>query len=367
MKPFHSLLLGTGLALATSLVVGSMQASSKPSLAESDQRPALTSEQGTHSAMLDVTRAGERLVSVGERGLILLSDDNGQSWRQAQVPASVTFTAVHFVSPEQGWVAGHYGLVLHTSDGGESWQTQLTGQQAADLVLQDVRARTPVDAGMREKRALFSAQRLVQDGPDKPFLDIHFLNSQEGLVVGAYGLIFRTQDGGQSWQPINTHLRNPGERHLYSIAESNGRLFLAGEEGLLFRSQPDDVWQFDRLSTDYDGSFFTLSVQGDEVVVAGLRGNAFGSTDAGDSWQALNLPSEASVVASTLKPSGQVVLVNQAGQLMAGDLNGTAFDVLATQPGLAPTHVMTMNDQTLLLSGLQGLAQVSVSSSVSSN
>jgi photosystem II stability/assembly factor-like uncharacterized protein len=51
------------------------------------------------SLQLSVTRAGKRLVSVGERGLVLLSDDDGRSWRQArQVPVSVALTQVRFVS-----------------------------------------------------------------------------------------------------------------------------------------------------------------------------------------------------------------------------------------------------------------------------
>ncbi|MES2943818.1 MAG: glycosyl hydrolase, partial [Pseudomonadota bacterium] len=42
------------------------------------------------AATLAVTRAGKRLVAVGERGTVLLSDDNGVSWRQASVPVQAT-------------------------------------------------------------------------------------------------------------------------------------------------------------------------------------------------------------------------------------------------------------------------------------
>ncbi len=54
----------------------------------------------------------------GERGIVLLSDDAGVSWRQAKVPVSVSLTAVQFVDAEQGWAVGHLGVVLHTQDGG---------------------------------------------------------------------------------------------------------------------------------------------------------------------------------------------------------------------------------------------------------
>jgi len=34
--------------------------------------------------LMDITRAGDRLVTVGERGFTLVSDDAGQSWRAVE-------------------------------------------------------------------------------------------------------------------------------------------------------------------------------------------------------------------------------------------------------------------------------------------
>ncbi len=54
------------------------------------------------------TKAGNRLVAVGERGIVLLSDDAGLNWKQVDVPVSVTLTGVQFVSPMKGWAIGHF-------------------------------------------------------------------------------------------------------------------------------------------------------------------------------------------------------------------------------------------------------------------
>ncbi|WP_430515935.1 WD40/YVTN/BNR-like repeat-containing protein, partial [Pseudomonas fluorescens] len=70
-----------------------------PRVALLDQA-ALQSAKAAHSVLLAVTRAGERLVAVGERGIVLLSDDSGVSWRQAKVPVSVSLTAVQFVDAQ---------------------------------------------------------------------------------------------------------------------------------------------------------------------------------------------------------------------------------------------------------------------------
>ncbi|MFK4754070.1 MULTISPECIES: WD40/YVTN/BNR-like repeat-containing protein [Oceanospirillaceae] len=357
------LLSGVGLMLGAGLVIASV-ASQSPvdALREADTRPALEAAHASHAAMLAVAQAGQRLVSVGEHGLILFSEDQGQTWQQAKVPVSVTLTAVSFANALQGWAAGHYGLILHTEDGGQSWTVQMDGQRAANLVLKEAEVRAEGTDDRQLKRALFSAKRLVADGPDKPFLDIHFRNAREGLAVGAYGLILATVDGGNRWMPLNYNMANSGERHLYSIAEANGYLYIAGEEGLLFRSQPGNDWHFDRLKTPYDGSFFTLSAAGEQLVAAGLKGNAFRSLDGGDSWQTLDLPSDASVVDSILGANGDLLLVNQAGQLLQGNVATAAVRVLPSQPVAAPTAVLRTGQNSLLLSGLRGLAQVLVPS-----
>ena len=94
-------------------------------------RPALMSPKALGAAMLAVTRAGSRLVAVGERGTVLLSDDHGQHWRQAAVPVQVTLTCVTFADERHGWAAGHLGTILHSDDGGQTWRKQLDGITAA--------------------------------------------------------------------------------------------------------------------------------------------------------------------------------------------------------------------------------------------
>jgi photosystem II stability/assembly factor-like uncharacterized protein len=95
-------------------------------------RPALMSPKALGAAMLAVTRAGARLVAVGERGTVLLSDDHGQQWRQAAVPVQVTLTCVAFADERHGWAAGHLGTILHSDDGGQTWRKQLDGIAAAE-------------------------------------------------------------------------------------------------------------------------------------------------------------------------------------------------------------------------------------------
>ena len=82
-----------------------------------------------------MTRAGDRLVAVGQRGHVVVSSDGGATWKQAQVPVSSDLVAVYFVDAKQGWAVGHDGVILHTADGGEYWELQLDGRKANDLLV----------------------------------------------------------------------------------------------------------------------------------------------------------------------------------------------------------------------------------------
>jgi photosystem II stability/assembly factor-like uncharacterized protein len=85
--------------------------------------------------MLHAARAGKRLVAVGEYGIVIVSDDSGQSWRQAgSVPTRTTLTSVYFVDERQGWAVGHGGVVLASEDGGDTWVRQAGKTDGADIL-----------------------------------------------------------------------------------------------------------------------------------------------------------------------------------------------------------------------------------------
>src|SRR3989442_9501349 len=125
------------------------------------------------------------------------------------------------------------------------------------------------------KKQLALAQQLVDDGPNKPLLALHFFDGKRGIVVGAYGLIFATVDGGTTWQSWLDRVDNPNGLHFYAIGADGDTVYLAGEQGLFARSA-DGGKSFARLATPYRGTYFALAAwpEGD-LVLAGLRGNVY--------------------------------------------------------------------------------------------
>ncbi|MGQ7814488.1 WD40/YVTN/BNR-like repeat-containing protein [Metapseudomonas furukawaii] len=318
------------------------------------ERPALRSNLADRSLMLSVTQAGERLVAVGERGFILISEDHGVSWQQVDSPVSVTLTRVRFATAFDGWAVGHAGVVLHSRDGGFTWTRQLDGVAAAQLALAAAQAAPAEHA----EGQLAEAQRLVEDGPDKPFLNLHFFDAQRGIVVGAYGLAFATEDGGTSWKSISARLDNPSALHLYDILELEGALFIAGEQGLMLRSTDGGV-SFQALETPAGGTLFGMVATGPNSLIAfGLRGKAYRSDDLGATWQALPNRQSTTITAGTRLSSGELVLVDETGSLQLSRDGGRSFQVLPIPESGFLSSVSELPDGQLVVSSNRGVIRI---------
>jgi photosystem II stability/assembly factor-like uncharacterized protein len=329
------------LLLAACALAGAVHAAP---VADALDRPALMVRDPAHAVLLGAARCGSRVFAVGERGIAITSDDAGASWKQARVPVAVTLTAVRCVDAQVAFAVGHGGVVLASSDGGASWVRRLDGRRAAQLALDAANAGG-------DAKAVQEAQRLVADGPDKPFLDLHFFDARRGVVVGAYGMAFATEDGGQSWQPWMQRLPNPKGAHLYALRARGDTLLVAGEQGLVLRST-DGGREFRRLELPYQGSFFTAELMSaQEIVVAGLRGKVWRSADGGQSWLQLPTRAPVTVTASTLLADGALLLANQAGEVLKVAAGGIEAMKL---PPLPPLNALQPAGAGVIAFGVQG-------------
>lgn len=318
------------------------------------QRPALQIQAPQRAVLLSAALAGERIVAVGERGLIATSDDGGRQWRQAPSPVSVTLTMLRFADARHGVAIGHGGTVLVSTDAGASWSLRLDGRRIAQLAMDAAKDPAAPPEARRD------AERLLADGPDKPLLDLLLWDARRMLVVGAYGLALHSADGGQSWTPWMARLPNPRGLHWYVARRAGDSLVLAGEQGLLVRSD-DGGASFRPLASPYKGSWFTGELAADgSLLLAGLRGNVWRSADGGlgrEPWQALASPQPASITSSLRLADGRLLLANQAGQVLA--LHGESLAPLNPAPIPMPAALLALRGGRLLSFGMAGVVPVS--------
>ncbi len=211
----------------------------------------------TESMLLDITRVGERLVAVGERGHVVFSND-GLSWEQAEVvPTRSTLTSVVSVG-DRLWASGHDAVIITSGDGGNTWSRQH-----------------------------FEPER------QQAVMDMYFSDGQNGVAIGSYGLYLVTADGGQTWQDATVDEEN--DFHLNSMIRfPDGRRMIAGEAGYSYRSF-DDGQTWEPMELPYAGSMWgAIPFSGDCVIFFGLRGHAMESCDFGTTWFELETGTQAS-------------------------------------------------------------------------
>jgi photosystem II stability/assembly factor-like uncharacterized protein len=350
------LLAGLGAGLGPALAAGEAAAPGLRAL----RQPALPVARPTRAVLQGVAAAGRRLVAYGERGLVICSDDAGQTWTQAQVPVRCTLTAARFTDARQGWAVGNLGVVLETADGGSTWAQQLDGQQAAGLALKAAReartgGQTP-PAVTDADRLTEDAERLVAEGPDKPLLDLGSAPDGSLLAVGAYGLAVARQGG--AWRSYMPQLPNPDGFTFYGCAERGGERWLYGEQGLLLCS-PAPGQPYQPQPALSGGSLFgSLVLRDGTLLLLGLRGKVWRSAAVGAPWQAVQTPVDATLLSGVQRADGSVLLVGAAGQVLLSRDGANSFRPLALPQRFPFTGAAQAHDGSVLLVGMRGLLRL---------
>ncbi|EEA02655.1 glycosyl hydrolase, BNR repeat protein [Burkholderia sp. H160] len=350
-----AILLFAGLACAS---VANATAPTAPSFKDPLDASAPATNRVTHTQLAAVTRAGDRLVAVGIRGLVIFSDDGGRNWTQASVPVSEELVAVQFVTPTKGWVVGHGGVVLHSEDGGKSWVKQLDGRMAAKLLTEHFRVKAA--AGDARARAYLNGVELnYRNGPEQALLSVWFEDERNGFVVGSFGTLLATHDGGKSWESWMERVECDDLLHFNAVRGVGGNIYLASEHGTIFRLDRE-ARRFVTTNTGYKGSFFGLLGSGDSVIAYGLRGTAYRSTDAGNTWQQLDTGVHASVDGGTVLADGRIVMVTQDGQAIVSADDGKHFTPIAVSRRSLFQDVAQVGAASLVVVGSDGLELVSL-------
>lgn len=322
--------------------------------------PATLSVPPQSGRLAAVAATNGRAVAVGADGHILASNDSGQIWRQCAVPVSSDLVAVRFVTKDHAWAVGHDGVVLHSNDGGNTWTKQFDGLQAAK-VMQDYYASRAGAGDPAAAKLIADVQRFVDEGADKPFFDVLFINENEGFVVGAFNISFRTRDGGKTWEPLFDRTENPGALHLYGLAAANDTVYLVGEQGLIRRWDREKE-RFIAVRSPYVGSFFGAIGKNSLLVLFGMRGNAFASRDGGVTWSTLKTNTTAGITSGAALPDGRIVMATYSGMLLLSDEAINEFTPVQAPDPMAYAGVAPTGAGSLILAGKSGIRSVSIKS-----
>lgn len=283
--------------------------------------------------LLDADFAGKAMVAVGERGHVLISDDEGDNWRQVLVPTRAMLTAVSFHDSDVGIAVGHDATILRTLDGGRTWQ----------LVY-------------------------YEPAEERPILDVYLHDARHVTAVGAYGYFLESRDGGSTWQPRELTALDFGTDATADAGESypedfhfnhftvsdNGRWYMAAEAGNLFRSDDHGAtWQ--RLPSPYEGSFMgTLPVGGDRLLAYGLQGVLFVSNDAGATWQSVSTGTRATLASADVMQDGRILVAGYSGAVLTADQDLSTIRLTQLERRMGISSTLQLENGDLMLFGTGG-------------
>ncbi|WP_338923022.1 YCF48-related protein [Pseudomonas silesiensis] len=308
--------IGYAVCLVVALTIGYTFSPKSPPQAE------LLATRPDRVQINGLLNLGSRVVAVGERGSILLSDDQGVSWQPASVATqrNATLTAVVALDDKRLLAVGHDSWILRSVDAGSSWQE----------------IRYDADLG-------------------EPLLGIWTGGGDNIMAFGSFGKFYRSVDAGQTWTQQTLDIDSA---HLNSMdGGDDGRRMLVGEQGLVLRTaDAGQHWQ--TLPAFYSGSLFGIvRLSADNWVTYGMRGHVFVSHDFGDSWTQIDVGNQLPLYGHVLLPDHSgLVIVGAGSSVVRLDAQGALVGV-ERLAGLGTLTSATMVGSRLLVGGERGVLQ----------
>jgi photosystem II stability/assembly factor-like uncharacterized protein len=297
-----------------------------------------------------------------------------------------------FVDDDRGWAVGDLGRIFHTVDGAATWEIQSAGTKQAFVATACVDSNHAWIAGQAGQMARTTdggkTWTKMESGTERQLLSIQFADARNGIAVGDFGTILRTVDGGDTWTtipvPADTRLPEdmigivePGDIVLYAVSYADpqhlavvgefGVILTSADGGLTFQSRESPVestlfgvflgaggkgWAVGLeavMLTTMDGGEtwvptkvptppgFSLALY--DVAISGSTGWAIGnsgfilsSKDGGSTWDIVDVPSQMGSYwfrGISLLPSGKGYLVGSTGLVLSVD--GTKYTPNKTQ------------------------------------
>ena len=248
-----------------------------------------------HQALFDASFDGSHGYAVGAGGQIVESLDGGKTWKPDATPNGLSLLGVA-VSGDRAIAVGQMGLIL-VKQGKGAW--------------------TPVKVETQER-----------------LLDVALNRAGFAVIVGSFGTVLRSTDGGQSWSQASPDwpamfeaesatLGDSFHPHLYGVSVSEtSEVTIAGELSVIMTSKgANEPWRITHRGLSEGGamapSIFNLDVREDGVGFAvGQSGLILKTRDGGRSWARIDSGTEA-ILLSVVSGNDRHTVISGMREMLA--------------------------------------------------
>ncbi|HCA43176.1 MAG TPA: hypothetical protein DEP28_07985 [Bacteroidetes bacterium] len=179
--------------------------------------------------------------TVGDRGDIFKTSNEGNSWEKINSNTINNLTSVDFINPQTGYITGDTGTILKTTNQGLNWNIIVTG-----------------------------LNNLLYDSD--------FINNDTGYICGKAGLIIKTTNSGNSWFQLNTGDIDEFKKIKFFNSSTGVAVH---EAGIRLTTNAGSNWN--ALSGNINGVDIHLLNQNTGYISAG-GGQVYKSTNSGLNW-----------------------------------------------------------------------------------
>ncbi|TDU31035.1 photosystem II stability/assembly factor-like uncharacterized protein [Panacagrimonas perspica] len=239
----------------------------------------------------------------------------------------------------KGVAVGAAGQILSTRDAGKSWTTEATPNRLGLLGVA-VRGERRIAVGQMGQILLKEGEgswQIIDGGTQERLMAVSLNAAGEAVIVGSFGLILTSRDGGRTWVKGNpdwsqyfaadaAELGDDFKPHFYAVTVSDERVItVVGELGLILRSYDGGCsWTVlhrgDQAGGTGRASLFAMDLRGDgKGYVVGQGGLVLTTADGGTSWTKLDIGTEAHLLGVATSPGGDVVVTAMREVLTSRD------------------------------------------------
>jgi len=238
--------------------------------------------------LYDIEFIGNKGFIVGDNGILLKSNDSGNSWTIEKWGA-FTFNDIKMIDENAGFIAANNGYILKTVDGGKTWQTMEWENITSNFNAIDFYNDKGIIVGDRSyiittfnKGKIWQMQQLPQGKYKKNFLNfnnVQIADENTVIIVADDGFYLKGNKNFNLWTPNKFK-----DNNLYALYFFNSkRGLMAGEKSDIYLTENGgEQWIFKKLKGTRINE---LSFHNNLLWAIGNNSLLMSSKDNGKSWQ----------------------------------------------------------------------------------
>ncbi len=228
----------------------------------------------------------------GKSGGIQQTTDGGATWiNQYDFTMTHTYSDLSFINDQVGWVSGEDSHLRRTLDGGQTWETLSTPQASFQTYGE-------INVFSADKAYLNNGYQITANGTTVEWDTVShhdylgrlnafdFTDSLTGWGASTTDKVYKTTDGGCTWQTINTGISSPN--HIRSIAVFGNTIIIGCTEingKVVYSNDGGQTWNSRMLATG--NSLFQIEqifLFDQNNAYVRLQSNIYKTTDGGNTW-----------------------------------------------------------------------------------